>query len=61
MFEDQNFRGFRRFCLNHECFSVALVDVILIQMQKFFCKNSHADLTASIMSLGSFVLYGIMD
>ena len=40
-------------------FSVlALVDTVLMQMQKVFHEYSHGDLTAKVLSLGSFVLYG---
>ena len=38
---------------------LALVDVILIEMQKFFSEYSYGDLTVKGLSLESFVLHGI--
>ena len=38
---------------------LALVDIVLMQMQKFFCEYSHGDLTAKALTLERFVLYGI--
>ena len=37
---------------------LALVDAVLVQTWKFFCKYPHSDLTMKVLSLGSFVLYG---
>ena len=34
------------------------MNVVLMQMQKFFHEYSHGDLTANVLSLKSFVLYG---
>ena len=39
--------------------ALALVDVVLIQMQKFFHEYSHGDLTTKVLSLESFALYGV--
>ena len=38
----------------------ALVDIVLMQTQKFFRKYSHGDLTTKILALEHFVLYGIV-
>ena len=39
--------------------ALALVHVVLLQTQKFFCEYSHGDLTVNVLSFGRFVLYGI--
>ena len=38
---------------------LALLDIVLMQTQRFFCEDSHGDLTARGLSIGSFVVYGI--
>ena len=38
--------------------ALVLVDVVLMQTQKFFHEYSHGDLTMKALSLSSFVLYG---
>ena len=62
MFEGQNFREFCSFAWTVNVFyefqsDLALVDVVLMQTQKFFCQYSHGDLPTKVLSLGSFVLY----
>ena len=32
-----------------DCTKLAIVDIILMQMQKFFCRYSHSDLTAKVL------------
>ena len=45
---------------SHEFYSVlALMDIVSIQALKFFCEYLQGDLTAEVLSLRSFVLYGI--
>ena len=39
--------------------ALQLVDVVLMLTQKFFREYSHSDLTVKVLSLESFVLYGI--
>ena len=60
MFEGQSFGSF---CLNlfsHEFQSVlALVDIVLMQMQKFFQEYLHGDLTTKVLTLKCFELYSI--
>ena len=45
--------------MNFEVLWCLLVDVVLMQTQKFFCRYSHGDLTTKVLSIESFVLYGI--
>ena len=40
--------------------ALSLVDVVLMQTWKFFCEYSHSDLTAKVLSHGSFVLYSML-
>ena len=35
--------------------ALVLVDIVLMQTQKFFCEYPHGDLTAEVLSLESFV------
>ena len=57
---------FSRFLLeprmfSHEFQSVwALMDIVLIQTRKFFHEYSHGDLTAKVLAVEHFVLYGIV-
>ena len=38
--------------------ALAFVDIVLMQMQKFFWEYSHGDLTANVLPLQRFVPYG---
>ena len=37
-----------------------LVEVVLMQTQKFFCEYLHGNLTAKALSFKSFILYSIL-
>ena len=61
MFEGQllQFLLEAKLMFSHEFQSaLALVDIVLMQIQKFFRKYSQGDLTMKVLSLGSFVLFG---